>query len=154
MPRMLVSAFLLAVAIAAVTGCTSSTADTPDAAPVCACDGSGVTVHYDYGDSAASCPVFELGLYANFGTAIELTNDIQCSTAGPVSQGGSFAIPWPSDAQAGQAGTITIIVTGDGGMHGSGQATVSAAPGQCADVTIHLSCEREYPDAGGPDAGR
>jgi hypothetical protein len=141
--------------VAALGACTSEPHATWDGGldgpGDCACEGGGVTVHYDYGD-LASCPVFELGLYANFGTAVELTNDIQCSSAGPVSQGGTFAIPWPSDAQAGQEGTITIIVTGDGGMHGDGQATVSATPGQCVDVTIHLSCQKEYPDAGGLDA--
>ena len=71
-----------------------------------------------------------------------------------MSQGGTFTMPWPSNARAGQPGSITITVTGDGGMHGSGQATVTAAPEQCVEVTIHVSCEQSFPDAGGLDAAR
>ena len=146
--------FGLLVALVACTGTPIATWDGGlDGPGGCVCGASGMTIHYDYGD-LDSCPVSELGLSANFGTALELTNNIRCLDPSQVSRGGSLVLPWLASVQAGDVGTVTVLVTGDGGMHGSGTATVTAAPHECLDVTIHLSCEQSFPDAGGLDAGR
>lgn len=66
-----------------------------------------------------------------------------------------FAVEWPNGVQRGDEGEITFEATGPS-ERGVGQTTVTANPGDCADVIIEAVCGPAMPaDAGLPpvDAG-
>jgi hypothetical protein len=136
-----------------VAGCgASSGTPSADAGAACLCGATGLDVQVDFSTSDEFCPVTELGLTVTFPGGSALTNDIRCSDPAPLSQGARLVVPWPAGVQAGESGTIAVILTGDGGTVANGFANVIAAPDTCTVVAIHATCDTGLFD-GGPLPG-
>jgi hypothetical protein len=140
--------------LAMLASACSADAATPaaDAALPCLCVPGGMDIQVDFDTTDEQCPVTELGVTVIFPGGIARTNDIRCSDPAPVSQGARLIVPWPAGVEAGESGTVQVVMTGEGGIVANGIALVTAAPETCTVVAVHASCGGGAIDAGAPSA--